>query len=112
MPLAQVPQGSVVLWQAQSLPDANKAAVAAFTVLALILGLLTLGGFLHLRHPLSVGAEFVIDTLRGIPMLVIVLYIGLPLAGAVKQSTGGLIDPPNLLRGIVAMALALSLIHI
>ena len=108
LPQAQVPQGSVVLWQAQSLPDANKAAVAAFTVLALILGLLTLGGFLHLRHPLSVGAEFVIDTLRGIPMLVIVLYIGLPLAGAVKQSTGGLIDPPNLLRGIVAMALAYS----
>jgi polar amino acid transport system permease protein len=69
---------------------------------------LTLGGFLHLRHPLSVAAEFVIDTIRGIPMLVIVLYIGLPLSGAIKASTGGFIDPPNLMRGIVAMALAYS----
>ena len=57
---------------------------------------------------MSVAAEFLVDTLRGIPMLVIVLYIGLPLAGAVKAGTGGFIDPPNMLRGIFAMALAYS----
>ena len=77
-------------------------------VLNLMIGLLTLGGYMHTRHPLSVGAEFIIDTIRGIPMLVIILYIGLPLSGAIKQSTGGFIDPPNMLRGIVAMALAYS----
>ncbi len=108
LPLAVMPAGSQPLWQAQSLPDAAKAAAAAFIVLTLVLALLTLGGYLHLRHPLSVGAEFVIDTIRGIPMLVIVLYIGLPLSGAIKASTGGFIDPPNLMRGIVAMALAYS----
>ncbi len=108
VPLSRMPQGAVPVWQAQALPDAAKAAAAAFTVLTLVIGLLTLGGFLHLRHPLSVGAEFIIDTIRGIPMLVIVLYIGLPLSGAIKQSTGGFIDPPNLLRGIFAMALAYS----
>ena len=96
------------IWATEALPDANKAATAAFAVLAVILALLTLGGFVHLRHPMSVGAEFLVDTLRGIPMLVIVLYIGLPLAGALKQGTGGFIDPPNLMRGIVAMALAYS----
>ena len=38
------------------------------------------------------AAEFLIDTLRGIPMLVIILYIGLPLAGVLKSSTGGFLD--------------------
>ena len=57
---------------------------------------------------MSIAAEFLIDTLRGIPMLVIILYIGLPLAGVLKSSTGGFLDPPNLLRGIVAMAIAYS----
>ncbi len=96
------------IWQTETLPDANKAATAAFAVLAITLALLTLGGYVHRRHPLSVGAEFLVDTIRGIPMLVIVLYIGLPLAGALKAGTGGFIDPPNMLRGIVAMALAYS----
>lgn len=96
------------IWTVETLPDANKAAVAGAIVLAIVLGLLTLGGWVHARHPMSVGAEFLVDTIRGIPMLVIVLYIGLPLAGAVKAGTGGFIDPPNMLRGIVAMALAYS----
>ena len=108
LPSSLVTEGAVVLWQTSALPDGNKAAGAAFSVLALMVGLLTLGGYMHMRHPLSVGAEFIIDTIRGIPMLVIILYIGLPLSGAIKQSTGGFIDPPNMLRGIVAMALAYS----
>jgi polar amino acid transport system permease protein len=108
VPLAASPDGVEPLWQTRSLPDAAKAASAALIVFTLILSLLTLGGFLHDRHPLSVGAEFVIDTIRGIPMLVIVLYIGLPLSGAIKQTTGGMIDLPNLMRGIIAMALAYS----
>ncbi len=108
VPLDAMPAGATPLWQAQSLPDGVKAAATALIVLTVLLGLLTLGGYLHKRHPFSVGAEFIIDTIRGIPMLVIVLYIGLPLAGALKQSTGGAIDPPNLMRGIVAMALAYS----
>ena len=108
---ALLPEGQgqgAVIWQVQTLPDGDKTAAAAFGVLGLVLGLLTLGGAIHRRHPLSVAAEFLVDTLRGIPMLVIVLYIGLPLAGAVKAGTGGFIDPPNLLRGIFAMALAYS----
>ena len=97
-----------VIWQVQTLSDGHKTAAVAFGVLGLVLALLTLGGAIHRRHPMSVAAEFLVDTLRGIPMLVIVLYIGLPLAGAVKAGTGGFIDPPNMLRGIFAMALAYS----
>jgi polar amino acid transport system permease protein len=108
VPIDRMQPGQKPLWQTSALPDGTKNAGIAFLVLGLVIGLLTLGGFLHLRHPLSVGAEFIIDTIRGIPMLVIVLYIGLPLSGAIKESTGGFIDPPNLARGITAMALAYS----
>ncbi len=108
VPLQYLPAGAKPLWQVQSLADDTVAAGTAFGLVGLVLALLTLGGVLHGRHPLSVGAEFIIDTIRGIPMLVIVLYVGLPLSGAVKDATGGFIDLPNLLRGILAMALAYS----
>ncbi len=108
IPRATMPVGMSPFWQSEALGDANRTAWMAAAVVAIILGLLLLGGTAHHRHPLSVGAEFIIDTIRGIPMLVIVLYIGLPLAGAVKDASGGFIDPPNLLRGILAMALAYS----
>lgn len=108
VPRGVVPAGMAAIWQSEALGDANRTAGMTAAVFAVILGLLLLGGMAHHRHPLSVGAEFIIDTIRGIPMLVIVLYIGLPLAGAVKDASGGFIDPPNLLRGILAMALAYS----
>jgi len=108
IPKAHQPPQEPALWAAAALPDGHRAAGTAFATLAILSGLLLLGGVAHGRHPLSVGAEFIIDTIRGIPMLVIVLYIGLPLAGAVKDASGGFIDPPNLLRGILAMALAYS----
>lgn len=108
VPVASAPAGQPQIWTMSALPDGHRAAGTAFAVLAVASGLLLLGGLAHGRHPLSVGAEFIIDTIRGIPMLVIVLYIGLPLAGAVKDASGGFIDPPNLLRGILAMALAYS----
>lgn len=108
VPAAALPSGVTPVWTADALPDGPRAAGIALSVLAILVGLLTFGGWLHGRHPLSVGAEFIIDTIRGIPMLVIVLYIGLPLAGAVKDMSGGFINPPNMLRGILAMALAYS----
>ena len=47
-----------------------------FGVFSFLLGLLTFGGWQHRMHPLAVFAEFYIDVLRGIPMLVIILYVG------------------------------------
>ncbi|MFE0015096.1 amino acid ABC transporter permease [Mesorhizobium sp. NPDC059054] len=108
LPLAAAPADLPVLWRTGALRDSDKASGITLAVLAIITGLLTFGGHIHRRHPLSVGSEFIVDTIRGIPMLVIVLYVGLPLAGALKDATQGVFDPPNLARGIAAMALAYS----
>lgn len=108
LPAASVPAGAPVLWQTETLNDRDRSTGITIAVLAIILGLLTFGGFLHRRHPLAIGSEFIVDTIRGIPMLVIVLYVGLPLSGALKDATQGVVDPPNLVRGIVAMAVAYS----
>ncbi|MBB4184641.1 polar amino acid transport system permease protein [Sinorhizobium terangae] len=108
LPRATVPAGWPVLWETETLNDSDRSAGITLAVLAIIVGLLTFGGYLHRRHPLAIGSEFVVDTIRGIPMLVIVLYVGLPLSGALKDATQGVLDPPNLMRGIVAMALAYS----
>ncbi|TGW07298.1 amino acid ABC transporter permease, partial [Mesorhizobium sp. M2D.F.Ca.ET.145.01.1.1] len=105
---AMAPDGLQVLWRTEALNDRDKAFGITIAVLAIVLGLLTFGGHIHRRHPLSIGSEFIVDTIRGIPMLVIVLYVGLPLAGALKDATQGVVDPPNLVRGIAAMALAYS----
>lgn len=107
VPTALAPPGQV-LWQTEVLPDARANLATTALVLGIALGLLAACGFLYQRHPLSIAAEFLIDTLRGIPMLVIILYIGLPLAGVLKSSTNGFLDPPNLIRGITAMAIAYS----
>ncbi|RKD69186.1 amino acid ABC transporter permease [Rhizobium sp. WW_1] len=108
LPAASVPSDWPIIWRTEALNDRDRAAGITFSVVAIVIGLLTLGGFLHSRHPLSIGSEFIVDTIRGIPMLVIVLYVGLPLSGALKDATQGVFDPPNLMRGIVAMALAYS----
>jgi polar amino acid transport system permease protein len=98
----------LILWQTEVLPDTTANLATTALVLGIALALLAACGFIYRRHPLSIAAEFLIDTLRGIPMLVIILYIGLPLAGVLKSSTNGFLDPPNLMRGITAMAIAYS----
>ena len=80
----------------------------SLAVMAFLLGLMTFSGWQHGKHPLAVGAEFFIDTIRGIPMLVIILYVGLPLSGAVKDASAGVIDLPNFTRGIVAISIGYS----
>ena len=97
-----------VIWATRFLPESARNAAMAFSVIGLLLLMLTVGGALHRLHPLAVGAEFFVDTIRGIPMLVIVLYIGLPLSGAIKDATGGGIDLPNFTRGVVAIAIGYS----
>lgn len=97
-----------VLWKTTFLPNSARTPGLTFAVLGFLLTVLTFGGFQHRLHPLAVGSEFFVDTIRGIPMLVIILYIGLPLAGAVKNATGGGIDLDNMVRGIIAISVGYS----
>lgn len=108
LPAELVPQGIPELWRISFLPDIYQTPGVALLVCGVLLGLLTFSAYHHKRHPLSVGAEFFIDTVRGIPMLVIILFIGLPFAGAVKDASGGVIDMPNVVRGVIAISIGYS----
>lgn len=100
--------GLPVLWETSFLPARSQVPGLIFAVLGSLLLVLTVGAHPHGRHPLSVGSEFFVDTIRGIPMLVIILYVGLPLSGAIKDVTSGVIDLPNMMRGIVAISIGYS----
>ncbi|WP_170763927.1 amino acid ABC transporter permease [Ruegeria lacuscaerulensis] len=108
VPVESHTQGYPVLWKTSFLPDKYRNPALTFAVFGFLLLTLTIGGAQHKLHPLAVGAEFFVDTIRGIPMLVIILYIGLPLAGAVKDATGGGIDMTNMTRGVIAIAIGYS----
>ena len=108
LPAELAPPAAPVLWRVSTLPDRYRVPAALFGVAGILFSVLTFGAFQHRRHPLAVGSEFFVDTVRGIPMLVIILYIGLPIGGAVKDATGGAIDLSAMTRGIFAMAVAYS----
>ena len=97
-----------VLWQTSYLPSFNKKlAISGFVFGALFILLAGIGK-LTSAHPFAVFSDFFVDTIRGIPMLVIILYVGLPLAGAIKSGTGGLIDMQMMTRGIIAIGIGYS----
>ena len=108
LPAGVAPEGLPVLWQTSQLPDRFRIPAVFLFVGGLLLALLTFSAHQHGRHPLSVSAEFFIDTVRGIPMLVIILFVGLPFAGALKDVSGGTIDMPNVMRGVIAIAIGYS----
>ncbi|WP_284165895.1 amino acid ABC transporter permease [Frigidibacter sp. SD6-1] len=108
IPAELAPEGQPILWQTSQLPDRYRVPALLLFVGGLLIGLLTFSAHQHGRHPLSVSAEFFIDTVRGIPMLVIILFVGLPFAGALKDISGGAIEMPNVLRGVIAIAIGYS----
>ena len=97
-----------VIWQTRFLPESAWTAAMALSVIGCLILVLTCGGALHRLHPLAVGSEFFVDVIRGIPMLVIVLYVGLPLSGTIKEATGGGIDLTKFTRGVIALAIGYS----
>ncbi|MBL4783950.1 MAG: amino acid ABC transporter permease [Cohaesibacteraceae bacterium] len=108
LPVAQAPENVPVIWHTAFLADKYRIPGIVFAALGILLLVLTFGAYHHRTHPLAIWAEFFIDTIRGIPMLVIILYVGLPLSGAVKSASGGFIDLPNFIRGIIAIAIGYS----
>ena len=105
IPTAQLPQNAAVLWQVAFLPSAARNPALLSAVLAVLVFMLSAAGWWSHEHPLRIFAELYIDMIRGIPMLVIILYVGFPLQGALRDATGGLVNMPILMRGVVAIAL-------
>ncbi|MCF4097604.1 amino acid ABC transporter permease [Maritalea mediterranea] len=108
LPAELLPNDMRAEWTAQILPDLYHTLGFCFVVFAVIGAVLTLSGFQHGKHPIAIGAELFIDTIRGIPMLVIILYVGLPLAGNIRDISNGVIDMSGFWRGIVAISIGYS----
>ena len=108
LPVAAAPPGAPVIWQVSFLADGWRTPGVIAATLAIFLVVLIVGAWQSGVHPLAIFAEFFVDLVRGVPMLVIILYIGLPLSGAIKDTTGGVIDLPNMARGIIAIAVGYS----
>jgi polar amino acid transport system permease protein len=71
--------------------------------LALLLGLL--GGLGRVsKNPLLFGiATLYVEVIRGLPMLVIILYIGFVVGPWIRDLTGGMFDPPMLQRAVMGL---------
>ena len=93
------------IWKAQYLTPFYATMAKVGYVLGMLSILLVIVGRITSAHPLAVFSDFFVDTIRGVPMLVIILYVGLPLAGAIKTATTGYIDIQMMTRGIAAIAI-------
>ena len=97
-----------VIWEGSYLPQKLKnIGISGISIGVLLLLLVGIGAISNL-HPLAVFSDFFVDTIRGIPMIVIILYIGLPLAGALKNASGGYMNIEMINRGIIAIAIGYS----
>jgi polar amino acid transport system permease protein len=105
LPQAAVPIGVSEVWRTSFLAPATARAGVAAAVLAFVAVALAIAGAWAKQHPLAILAEMYVDALRGVPMLVVILYVGFPLQGALREMSGGVIDLSRLTRGIVALAL-------
>ena len=105
VPASEAPADATVLWEARFLRPGLARAGSALAVLAFLAGALALGCRLTDQHPLAIFAEMYVDALRGVPMLVVILYVGFPMQGALRELSGGFIDMNRMTRGIVALAI-------
>jgi polar amino acid transport system permease protein len=105
LPTTEAPADLPKLWQTTFLPDSARNPALLLLTLGIFTLLLSFGGWHSGHHPLAVFAELYVDLMRGIPMLVIILYVGFPIIGAIRDATGGAIDIPLLVRGVVGISL-------
>jgi len=105
VPAAAAPSEVPELWRAEFLPPGVARTGAALATLALLTGALAIASRWSAQHPLTIFAEMYVDALRGVPMLVVILYVGFPLQGALRELSGGAIDMSRMTRGVVALAL-------
>ncbi|CAN5901420.1 hypothetical protein BH24DEI2_BH24DEI2_09790 [soil metagenome] len=110
IPKAALPEGEAVLWEISVTPQPRINLFSGLLAVGGFLLLLVFGGWQSGEHPLAIFAELYIDVIRGIPMLVIILFIGLVLPGELAK-LNILLEPNNeflrnLQRGTLAIGLA------
>jgi len=71
--------------------------------LALILGLIGGLGRVSRNPVLYAAAALYVEVIRGLPMLVIILYMGFVIGPWIRDATGGAFDPPMLQRAIMGL---------
>jgi polar amino acid transport system permease protein len=76
-------------------------AYAIALVIGLIIGLMRLSSNPFLFHP----ARVYVEIMRGLPLLVIVLYAGFVIGPWIRDTTRGWWDPPMLTRAIIGLGL-------
>lgn len=110
IPKQYAPEGSNILWEKSIMRQNVKNAFMVLLGLGIFILLLSFGSWHSGEHPLAIFAELYIDLIRGIPMLVLIIFIGLILPG-VLQKMNILFEPENeflrnLQRGTAAIGLA------
>lgn len=106
LPPGTVPTGMPELWRVTFLPDGARNPAIFLIGLGAVVALLSFAASQSGGHPLAIFADLYVDLIRGIPMLVVILFIGFVLPGAIRDLSGGRISIQNdLLRGVLAIAI-------
>lgn len=110
LPSAFAPADVAILWETSVVPRGRQNLLVFFGAIGIFLLLLTFASSQSEEHPLSIFAELYIDIVRGIPMIVLILFIGLVLPGELGR-LGLLLEPESrflrdLQRGTLAVGLA------
>lgn len=101
-----IPEDLPELWRVDFLPDSARNPATLLLAAAAAFALLAFAASQSGEHPLAIFAELYVDLIRGIPMLVVVLFIGFVVPGAIRDLTGGRISIQNdLIRGVLAIAI-------
>ena len=106
VPAERAPADAPVLYEVTFLPDDVRNPAIYLAGIAFLLVLLVFGSWQTGEHPMAIFADLYVDLIRGIPMLVVILFIGFVLPPAIREATGGRIDiSSDLARGVLAIAL-------
>ena len=106
LPAELLPEGLPELWSVTFLPDSARNPATLLLATGAIVAVLAFAAWQSRVHPLAIFAELYVDLIRGIPMLVVILFIGFVLPGAIRDLSGGRIRIQNdLARGVLAIAI-------
>lgn len=106
LPQGEVPEGLPELWRVDFLPDSARNPAMFLLAFSFLFALLGFAALPSREHPLAIFAELYVDLIRGIPMLVVILFIGFVIPGAIRDLTGGRISiRSDLMRGVLAIAI-------